>query len=240
MITEEAIKRIQETYHKYETIEKDGRTWEIYPQGMLFKEIIPHLVDCLRISTLSGLVKFIECFPDIAATKLFIHIAGIGQVCLISDPDPTYRRREYYIEAEAPTDWPEQREYASIERFIVYLMTHFENDENLVKLLGFLGSIKTEDVLQADDDGVSQQVTVKTGITTVAAATVPNPLELRPFISFPEIQPPKQLYIFRMKKGSDMNPLCSLTATASPIAHLAIIDRIREYLASKVKVDIIS
>lgn len=51
------------------------------------------------------------------------------------------------------------------------------------------------------DDGISQQVTIKTGVATVGNAIVPNPVTLKPYRTFVEVEQPESKFIFRMKDG---------------------------------------
>ena len=60
-----------------------------------------------------------------------------------------------------------------------------------------------ESVKTYGDDGVSQQATVKSGVTSVASVKVPNPVTLKPFRTFAEAEQPESKFVFRMRKNDD-------------------------------------
>jgi len=57
-----------------------------------------------------------------------------------------------------------------------------------------------ESVKTYGDDGVSQQATVKSGVTSVVDVKVPNPVLLKPFRTFAEAEQPESKFIFRLRK----------------------------------------
>ena len=67
-----------------------------------------------------------------------------------------------------------------------------------------VGNLKEDAVRTMTDDGVSQVTAVRTGVATVADVKVPNPVSLRPFRTFIEVdQPQKQIY-FPHERGRQM------------------------------------
>ena len=55
---------------------------------------------------------------------------------------------------------------------------------------------------QYSDDGVTQKATIKTGLASKGAAIVPNPVTLKPYRTFLEVDQPASDFIFRMKEYS--------------------------------------
>jgi hypothetical protein len=79
-------------------------------------------------------------------------------------------------------------------------------------MLKVVGNIKEETVNTIGDDGVSQAVVAKMGVATVANVKVPNPVVLKPYRTFVEVDQPESEFIFRMQSG----PRCALfEATAA-------------------------
>ena len=60
-----------------------------------------------------------------------------------------------------------------------------------------------------DDDGVSQKTTIKTGIANKTDVIVPNPVKLRPYRTFAEIEQPESSYVFRIM-DTDRGPAFKL------------------------------
>lgn len=74
-----------------------------------------------------------------------------------------------------------------------------ETDKAL--LLKFAGTVESGSVSEYGDDGVTQKATVRQGIASKADAIVPNPVRLRPFRTFVEVEQPCSGFIFRMKES---------------------------------------
>lgn len=155
----------------------------------------------LTVSTLTGLVDYIKTNVDHLEGKLLIQVKSPEEVALYS-PLNTDREREKYVSAEAilPNNVVYDR-FLDTERFNIMLQSAFVDDEDKAKLLKYTALITDDTVKNFGDDGISQKVTVKTGVASVSDAVVPNPVTLAPFRTFPEVEQPESKFIFRMKEG---------------------------------------
>lgn len=100
-------------------------------------------------------------------------------------------------------------------------------------LLKVIGNLKTEAVKKHSDDGISQKVEIKQGITTVAEAVVPNPVLLAPFRTFPEIDQVPSQFIFRMRENRGVE--MALFEADGGAWEMETIQRIKIYLESQIK-----
>jgi hypothetical protein len=76
--------------------------------------------------------------------------------------------------------------------------------EDREKLLKIVGNIRDENVTEFGDDGVTQQVQARTGITRIENIVVPNPVVLKPYRTFTEVEQPESSFILRMRKGPEV------------------------------------
>lgn len=185
----------------------------------------------LTISTLTGLVDYIKSNIDTIETKLLIHVASPTQVRLYG-PLNSDRERENYLVAEA--NLPNNIRYENFldtEQFNIMLQSSFADKGDKEVLLKYTGLIKDEAVKTTGDDGISQQVTVKTGVASVGQAVVPNPVSLAPYRTFPEIEQPESRFIFRMKDG----PRAAIFEADGGAWRNAAILNIKEYLQEQLK-----
>lgn len=159
------------------------------------------LASKLTVSTLTGLVDYIKTNVDKLEGKLLIQVKSPEEVTLYS-PLNADREREKYVSAEAilPNNVVYDR-FLDTERFNIMLQSAFVDDEDKSKLLKYTALITDDTVKNFGDDGISQKVTVKTGVVSVSDAVVPNPVTLAPFRTFPEVEQPESKFIFRMKEG---------------------------------------
>ena len=155
----------------------------------------------LTVSTLTGLVDYIKTNVDKLEGKLLIQVKSPEEVTLYS-PLNADREREKYVSAEAilPNNVVYDR-FLDTERFNIMFQSAFVDDEDKSKLLKYTALITDDTVKNFGDDGISQKVTVKTGVASVSDAVVPNPVTLAPYRTFPEVEQPESKFIFRMKEG---------------------------------------
>lgn len=177
------------------------------PQGTYTKVRLERVnkptAENLSISTLTGLVDYIKSDIDKLAKEgeLLIQIKSHKEVRLYS-PLNEDRKRELYIKAE--TILPDNIYYdrfLETERFNIMLQSSFIDNVDKSILLKYTGLVQNDAVKTIGDNGVSQAVTIKTGVASVGQAEVPNPVELIPYRTFPEIEQPSSKFIFRMKEG---------------------------------------
>ncbi|MHC1681367.1 MAG: hypothetical protein AB6733_00140 [Clostridiaceae bacterium] len=155
----------------------------------------------LEVTTLTGLVDYVKSNFDETSERLLVHVDSPSEVKLYS-PLNQDRERECYITAKAilPNNIVYNR-FVDTEPFNIMLQSSFVDNESKEVLLKYTGLIRNEAVKDTGDDGVSQQVTIKTGVASVGQAIVPNPVYLAPYRTFPEVEQPESRFIFRMKEG---------------------------------------
>ena len=185
----------------------------------------------LTVSTLTGLVDYIKSDLDKLPEKLLIQVISPRKVALYS-PLNADREREQYISAEAilPDNVVYDR-FIGTEQFNIMLQSAFVDVGTKSALLKYTGLIQDEAVKTTGDDGVSQQVTVKTGVASVGQAIVPNPVELEPYRTFPEVEQPISKFIFRMQEG----PRAALYEADGGAWRNKAILSIKEYLQEELK-----
>ena len=79
------------------------------------------------------------------------------------------------------------------------------------------------------DDGVTQKATVKKGINGKEDAVVPNPVNLRPYRTFTEVEQPESEFVFRMKQ-SDHDVCCALFEADGGAWKREAMKKVKEYL----------
>jgi hypothetical protein len=117
------------------------------------------------------------------------------------------------------------------------MQTFFVQDENVANILKVVGNISAEQVATSVDDGVSQTVVAKTGIARVNEAKIPNPVKLRPFRTFSEIEQPQSNFILRIKKHEGL-PLVALFDVHDNKWRIEAIKSIEQYLKKNITIDI--
>lgn len=120
------------------------------------------------------------------------------------------------------------------EEFMISLLTKFERTEELEQLLKTVSSVRTGRVATSSDDGYSQEVEMKAGVTLVENQKLKNLWVLKTFKTFPEIEQPDISYILRVK-GDDNTAEFELHECDGGKWKIEATSKIREYLTNKLK-----
>lgn len=158
-------------------------------------------IETLQVSNLTSIIDFLKTNIDKILEKLLIQVVSPSEVRLLTRINQD-RCREEILRATAIL--PDNLRYDSFidtERFNIMLQAGFADKGDKALVLKFTGLIRDEAVKETGDTGVSQKVTIKTGVASVGEAEVPNPVSLAPYRTFPEIEQVESKFIFRMQKG---------------------------------------
>lgn len=163
----------------------------------------------LEVHTLSAISDYIysgadECAEDddSVARRFVVHVAEHDHVYLYRELNSD-KARECLLEAavEVPS-FPFGR-WMAMEDFIINMQTHFVASDNRDALIRLAGTVSDENGTTLSDDGITQQVTARTGISLLKQVEVPNPVMLAPFRTFSEVAQPESPFVFRVRKDGD-------------------------------------
>lgn len=183
----------------------------------------------ISMSNLSSLVSYIESAPDIMPQAMIVQVVSPTEVHLFSCLNDL-RDRETLAVVKAQIPRFDYERFQDHESFCIAVQAKFLDDQNTDKglLLKFAGTVEAGTVAQYGDDGISQKATVKTGIASKADAVVPNPVRLKPFRTFPEVEQPISSFIFRMKETGGIS--CALFEADGGAWKNAAMENVRNYL----------
>ena len=154
----------------------------------------------LTIHSLQGLADYLLS-GDLAteASDAFIHVVQPDKVNLVMPLTGGTRQREHIIQVELLQSVFQFGQYMGQEEFITKVQSQFMPTKEREALLKVAGSITAEAVTIAEDDGITQRATARVGIARQATIGLPNPVTLRPYRTFTEIEQPESLFVFRMR-----------------------------------------
>ncbi|MFB0841836.1 hypothetical protein [Paenibacillus oleatilyticus] len=180
--------------------------------------------EAIKVRSLSGMVEYLKSEFD-GKTKLLIQVVSPTEVHAFG----TFNRdldRNYLITASALLPEFRYGNFYESEDFNIKLQSGFVPSHDRAAVLALVGNIREDAVKTVGDDGVSQSVTARTGVATVAPVPVPNPVTLQPFRTFVEVEQPESEFIFRIKQG----PTCALFEADGGAWKLEAMYRIKNYL----------
>lgn len=186
----------------------------------------------IEMNTLSSLVDYAKAFADEMSDQMLVQVVSPTEVKLISCLDAD-RKRECLVNVSAMIPDFNYGRYMDHESFIIALQSKFIDNKDRELLLRFAGTVKDESIAQYGDDGVTQKATIKTGITSVGEAIVPNPVHLCPFRTFVEVEQPESAFVFRMKQSEGRGVECAIFEADGGAWKNAAMRKIKGYLQSE-------
>jgi len=156
----------------------------------------------VTVTTLSGLVDYVQTNPDgLELDKILCHVVSPTKVVLRSKLTGPYLQRPKYVEAEAST-LPSIYfgRYMETEAFNIMLLSSFVPSEHRSAILKVTGNVEAGVQAKTADDGVTQEVVLKTGINRKEHSELPSPIVLQPYRTFPEVEQPASAFLLRLKQ----------------------------------------
>lgn len=232
-MTTESINRIL-ALAPPQAVELEGRP---YTTGKVFPVNIP-LPLTVSVHTLTAIVDYLKENPDgLELDHLVVHVLSPKEVRVLSRLSGPFEERSVYLASVHAVPEFEFGRYYDIESFVIALQSQFVQGELIAEILQLVGTIRDDMIKVYADDGVTQEVTAKNGIGRVENRAVPNPVLLRPFRTFAEIEQPDGRFVLRMKSGSGTGsgrPAIALFEADGGVWELNAIQAVRDWLREKV------
>lgn len=159
----------------------------------------------LDLQTLRSLVVYLKSGNDLINQKRVVVVVESPQKVSVYDQVYfEYGQRDQLISVQAavpriPFDnWHDQ------EEFNIMLQSMFIDDTDRSIVLDFASHLKIEKGAEVQDNGVSQIATVRDGVASLAQAKTPNPVTLRPYRTFNEVEQPASQFVFRINKLANL------------------------------------
>lgn len=153
-----------------------------------------------ELHTLTGIVNYVQSNVDAILGPVVVHVYGPEEVSVFS-PLNNDRKREEFVRAAAIIPEFKFDHFYDSDTFNIKMQALFLESKEKTAILGLVGNIQEENVRNVSSDGTSQTVVARSGITKVANVTVPNPVSLRPYRTFAEVDQPISKFVLRMKDG---------------------------------------
>lgn len=203
--------------------------------------LVPPVPAPLHVGSLQAVVDYVNSSLDIVVDEnapvgekrddIAILVRNHKEVVVLGSLG-NYNERSEFLVAEAPVRELPFGNFGGLESFVIGLQTWFVPDDNVKRLLAFIGNVTDGAVRNFNDDGVSQEVTAKVGITKVANVVVPSPVTLAPYRTFRELRQPESQFILRMRSsGKEEQPTVALFEADGGAWKIDAVKLIKDFLA---------
>lgn len=211
----EAIEKIEKLIKDGLTVEVDGQVWT---SASLHPVIYNPIPATLIVHNLRGFCGFISSDIDsmIKGNPCLIVVNSPKSVDLISDVNKVEKKRTILVSAETCDELKEFPfgKFLSQEEFAIAFRSLFvpgkKDDSEYV--LSYISKLIGGSQLESEEDGITQKVTIKTGVSGVLKEKeVLKPIvKLTPYRTFREAEQPESEFLLRVRLDNNQAPLIAL------------------------------
>lgn len=218
------------------TIEANGKT---YVTREVFLPPEKPEVAAIKIHSLEGVAEYLNSKVDEHdASKLVIVIDSYRSVSVVRQVEAAIENRTKWLGASYDLEGFPFGRFLDHELFNIQAQTLLLDTEDRAKILKYIGNLTTALVQTSTDDGVSQTVTVETGVRK-SEVELPNPVTLKARRTFPEVDQPEGMYVLRVRQQKEGTvPEIALYEADGGLWKLEAIQGIKDYLKSALEVEI--
>lgn len=171
-----------------------------------FRELRPRkYAPILELQTLKSLVDYLKSDNDfIGGRRLVVVVESYQRVSVYDQVDFENGKRPQLVSVKATVPVIPFSNWRDQEEFNIMLQSMFINDADRNLVLDFASHLKIEKGAEVQDNGISQMATVRDGVASLAHAKTPNPVTLRPYRTFNEVEQPASQFVFRVNKSANL------------------------------------
>ena len=220
------------------TVKIDGEHYSVRENGTLGDVVRPVDVRLLpapiQVSTLSGLVAAVRAKVDELPERVGIHIDNPFRVVVKAlDSDELGAKQLYAIATHTEVNAFPFDKYLDPEDFMIAFRRTFIYTEMALNVVELCATIGAASGVAVADDGMSQEVTVKSGTITRSTVKLPaDGIPLLPVRTFRDANPVEAKFLLRMKGVKDKLPQVALFEI-DPMWSLHLVGSVRNYLQAE-------
>lgn len=231
MIDATFVKELASRFGKAETV--DDKL--VLPPGhTVYEKPRPQDPKCVTVESLDAFSTYLTSGVDgIEPKELFLSVQSttVSLYRKLNGPDDDHRRWILLHAAARPSAFKFDT-YMKADEFLVGVLANFVASPDRDTLVALASGIKQVDERQYDDDGVTQTVNIKRGLTGLKVVKVPNPVTLAPYRTFREVQQPESLYVVRARDLDGDEPELALFPGDGESWRVSAVDRVKGWLTA--------
>ena len=218
---------------------KENKTYDIHGDTYSDRDLVriePHIdrPTSISVSGLDSIVKLVRNEMDMLTNlPVFIRVDGANRVVVFTTYDDVMRRDSLYIaECDVPGFRDGFREY---EKAIIELRSKFAPGPGVDYMLDLLSRISKENGVTTSDNGVSQTVEARQGVSLKTMVAVKPRVALRPYRTFLEVDQPESEFLLRLDDNGNVGLFEADGGMWKQTAKASITAYFEEKLAQEIK-----
>lgn len=169
--------------------------------------IAPPLEATASVATLTGFADIVAALKMRTPADCFLLVQSPTQVGCFSIAGDAFGRRQQWVIAAHDGQLFKFGTFMSPEEFAIGLRSKFVVSDSVADDLDYVlkmaANVGAGAVATAEDDGMSQKVTVTRGIALKGTETLKPIVMLTPWATFPEVVQPTRRFVFRARGNGD-------------------------------------
>ncbi|OHX28345.1 hypothetical protein Javan273_0037 [Streptococcus phage Javan273] len=158
----------------------------------------------LNLNTLNSMIDYLKSNMNMIDSKRLMVVVESPTQVIVLEQDDEELNRNVLVTVEAIIPRNQFGSYEAASDFNIILQSKFVDSDNRATVIEFASALKVESGSEIIDDGISQTATIKQGVASLAKAKAPNPVTLRPYRTFTEVEQPASQFIFRINQRAEM------------------------------------
>lgn len=217
---------------------KDNKTYDLH--GDVYSDNPLHRIDKyvprpkrVEVSGLDSIVKMIHYEAKKLPAPLYILVEGPQDVRVFSALDDDMERDSFV--AAAPDVPGFKSGFIDYQDAVIQLRSKFIQNADTEYLLDLLSRVNTENGVTTSDNGVTQTVEARSGVSLKAFVNVKPRVKLAPYRTFLEVDQPESEFILRL----DDNARVGLFEADGGMWKLVAKERICNYFEAALEAEIL-
>lgn len=191
-----AIEKIEAMAWKH-IVEKDGKMFsDIHLTEIKSKVDQPTAVG---FRSLDAIVQVVKAEIRRHVCPIFINVKSPREVEVFSTYREDYKRDSLYT---ANISYQRRPEWYTYDEAMIALRSQFIPNEGTKYVLELLASVSDSNEVTSSDNGITQAVNIRKGVSLQSKAEVKPRVKLRPFRTFLELGQPESEFLLRLKPGN--------------------------------------
>lgn len=184
----------------------------------------------LAVHSLSAIVEYVNSAMD--GEEPFLVVVETPALAAVYGALNEDEKRPCFLQSQAIACNFGFGSYMGIESFIIALVAQFADTDDSEKLIELCGTLDDSSVVTVQDDGVTQTVQAKVGISRRGNVTVPKRVSLRPYRTFRDVDvQPESDFVFRLKRKEGELPQAALFEADGGLWQHSAIEKCKSFLA---------
>jgi len=188
----------------------DTKTFEIDGKTYADSELKPveeprYYLRGVQFGSLDAIIKMVKAelkmFTD-STYPMYIRVTDYKTVDVFSAPDDRAKREWPYSAVCEDTSFREG--YRTQQEAIIELRSRFLPTPDVDYLLSLISTINNEQGVRSEDNGVTQTITAKSGVSMLQNVDIKPRVSLQPFRTFREIPQPESEFILRLDERGNV------------------------------------